>query len=117
MSATQTRVPAWKRLGLRLKYAKETADESITSPQNGSATISDSNGQAQHMNGSTENLRPPKKRKLSPPENGDFDMNETTKGNGESQTGPATLAREHHVVPSTEARGSTNEATSFSNEG
>jgi hypothetical protein len=61
----QQHIPAWKRIGLKLKYAKDSIDPPY---QNADAEINrTSNGN--HELSETTNLypaRPPKKRKLSP---------------------------------------------------
>ncbi|KAK3678995.1 hypothetical protein LTR78_001448 [Recurvomyces mirabilis] len=69
-SASQPRVPAWKRIGLKLKYAKETADIPATNP---ARTASSANDFAlQSTNNATADIpqhdhedapRPAKKRK------------------------------------------------------
>ncbi|KAK5168126.1 uncharacterized protein LTR77_006694 [Saxophila tyrrhenica] len=65
MSGGQARVPAWKRLGLRLKYAKETAGDSTTTND---TEVADAGAakEAALIDGVPENKRPQKKRKLSP---------------------------------------------------
>ena len=68
-TAQQSRVPAWKRLGLKLKYAKESAEERSpeldgTNPVTVKSTgVPKSN---EHLvNQSGEDVRPSKKRKTS----------------------------------------------------
>ena len=64
----QQHIPAWKRIGLKLKYAKDSWDASTQEYQDAESEITGaSNGD--HEADETTNLdqvRPPKKRKLSP---------------------------------------------------
>lgn len=60
------RIPAWKRLGLKLKYAKENADEP-PAPQTGAGTAAAVDSihpeRLRNIDQSNESLRPSKKRK------------------------------------------------------
>ncbi len=67
MSTSQPRVPAWKRLGLRLKYAKETADDPTMGNEHHDAAAEPSEKPARESE-LTDSTRPAKKRRISPPQ-------------------------------------------------
>jgi hypothetical protein len=68
MAISQPRVPAWKRVGLKLKYAKETAEPQAAIPTPSrqvettktSTTVADHTNDHQHLD-----QRPAKNRKVS----------------------------------------------------
>lgn len=66
-TAPKARIPAWKRLGLKLKYAKETPDEPNTShAEQRNGLESSISGYENGISQSIEESRVSKKRKFSP---------------------------------------------------
>jgi hypothetical protein len=62
----QEHIPAWKRIGLKLKYAKDSSHQDNLSPE--SEITRASNGKPYEITETTNlgHASPPKKRKLSP---------------------------------------------------
>lgn len=93
----QQHIPAWKRIGLKLKYAKDSPDPPY---QNAEAEINrTSNGD--HELSETANLddvRPPKKRKLS----ADVATGHRTEVARTVQTQPSTTDALHNVTDAQE---------------
>ena len=64
----QQHIPAWKRVGLKLKYAKDPYDSSTQQYQGAESEITGGSNENHEVNGTAnlDHARPPKKRKLSP---------------------------------------------------
>lgn len=72
ISTTKQHIPAWKRLGLKLKYAKDTAEESVSQPEQRELShartgIELKQSKRQRSDGEVSNSssKPAKKRKAS----------------------------------------------------
>ncbi len=61
----QQHVPAWKRIGLKLKYAKDSSHQDNQSPES-EITVASNGNHKINETGNLGDVRPPKKRRLSP---------------------------------------------------